>query len=98
VALRYSLLVASCLIASAPAFAQTPPATGQGHGMMRSACKADVTALCKDVQPGGGRIKECLKSNWDKVSQGCKDAIATAKAAHAGQGAAGGTGTAAPPQ
>jgi len=45
---------------------------------LRDACKADVESLCPGVQPGGGRIKECLKANKDKVSQGCKTAIAAA--------------------
>lgn len=46
-------------------------------GAVRAACKADVTALCQGIQPGGGRIKECLKANKDKLSEGCKSAIAT---------------------
>jgi hypothetical protein len=45
------------------------------------ACKADITALCQGVQPGGGRIKECLKANRDKLSDGCKSAIAAARQA-----------------
>jgi hypothetical protein len=45
---------------------------------LREACKADVASLCQGVQPGGGRIKECLKANKDKLSDGCKTAIAAA--------------------
>jgi hypothetical protein len=80
---RYSFFVAALMLASTSAMAQTPPAAtgdGGGHGKVRAACKADIDALCKDVQPGGGRIKECLKAHADKLSQGCRDAIAAAKA------------------
>jgi golgi apparatus protein 1 len=39
-------------------------------------CKADVKRLCGDIQPGQGRIQECLKAHKDEVSQECKDSIA----------------------
>jgi hypothetical protein len=45
------------------------------------ACKADINALCPGVQPGGGRIKECLKANRDKISESCRLAIAAARQA-----------------
>ena len=43
---------------------------------VKSACEADVKAFCADVKPGGGRIKACMKENKDKLSQGCKEALA----------------------
>ena len=94
--LMRGFLPALILLASTGAFAQTPPADGAqgGRGMVRQACKADLDTYCKGVQPGGGRIKQCLQANRDKLSQGCKDAIAAMKAAKAGNA---GTG-AAPPQ
>jgi hypothetical protein len=42
------------------------------------ACKADVEALCKGVQRGGGRIMKCLHENDSKVSAGCKQAMTEA--------------------
>jgi len=36
------------------------------------ACEADVKTLCPGIQPGEGRIAECLRKNRDKVSDGCK--------------------------
>jgi hypothetical protein len=39
----------------------------------RRACKEDVKAHCSEIKPGQGRIKACLKSNMDKLSQSCKD-------------------------
>lgn len=47
-------------------------------GAVREACKADIASLCSGLQPGGGRIRECLKANRDKLSEGCKSAIAAA--------------------
>jgi Cysteine rich repeat len=67
-------LVASILVMSMAA----GPAVAADVAALREACKADVASLCQGVQPGGGRIKECLKANKDKVSEGCKAAIAAA--------------------
>lgn len=38
----------------------------------RRACRVDAKTHCADVKPGGGRIKECLKANMDKLSPGCQ--------------------------
>lgn len=68
--------VATALILSTltvPAFAADTP-----RGAVREACKADIASLCSGLQPGGGRIRECLKANRDKLSDGCKSAIAAA--------------------
>ncbi|MDE1145540.1 MAG: cysteine rich repeat-containing protein [Azospirillaceae bacterium] len=56
-------------LAAVPAFAQDQRAA------MKS-CQPDRQALCKDVQPGGGRILACLKQNEDKLSADCKAALA----------------------
>src|SRR6266849_2014838 len=36
-------------------------------------CAADVKKFCKDVQPGGGRIIQCMKQHDAELSQACKD-------------------------
>ena len=51
-------------------------ALAAGGGAVREACKADITELCQGIEPGGGRIKACLKTNKDKLSEGCKSAVA----------------------
>lgn len=48
-------------------------------GDAKTACRADYEKLCKDTQPGGGRIMKCLKANEDQLSQPCKDAMAGAE-------------------
>ncbi|GLK72375.1 hypothetical protein KHC23_19575 [Ancylobacter dichloromethanicus] len=46
---------------------------------IRAACEADIRSTCPGVQPGGGRILQCIKANPDKISQPCKDALVAAK-------------------
>ena len=37
----------------------------------KGACKADVQKLCSDVQPGEGRVLECLKTHQADLSPQC---------------------------
>jgi hypothetical protein len=46
-----------------------------------SACKADVEKLCKDVQPGEGKILGCLKEHQADLSPGCTAQLKAVKAA-----------------
>jgi hypothetical protein len=43
-------------------------------------CKADLARLCPGVQPGGGRIKKCLKAHEMELSVGCGKALQALKA------------------
>ena len=56
---------------------------GQGDSELRAACASDVQTLCPGIQPGGGKLKACLKEHSDKVSMGCKKAMVEAKRARA---------------
>jgi phage host-nuclease inhibitor protein Gam len=40
-----------------------------------SECRADANAVCKEIKRGNGRVYSCLKSNKDKLSEGCKKVI-----------------------
>jgi hypothetical protein len=40
------------------------------------ACETELTTVCADVEVGTGRVLSCLNANPDKVSDGCKKAIA----------------------
>ena len=39
-----------------------------------SECHDDLKAYCSDIQPGEGRLLDCLDKNKDKVSARCKQA------------------------
>ncbi|MBV9289893.1 MAG: hypothetical protein JO288_19125 [Hyphomicrobiales bacterium] len=43
-------------------------------------CRADAERLCPGVQPGGGRIAQCLKAHKMEVSVGCAKALQKIKA------------------
>ena len=43
--------------------------------VLRSACGADVRTICGSVQPGGGRIVQCLATNAASLSPACKDVL-----------------------
>jgi len=72
---RTAIAAALLTLAAAPAFAQSG---------VRQACRDDVKQLCGGVQPGGGRLKQCLKDNAAKLSDGCKQALLAARAAKQG--------------
>jgi hypothetical protein len=43
--------------------------------VLRSACGADVRAICGGVAPGGGRIVQCLATNAAQLSPACKEVL-----------------------
>ncbi len=45
-------------------------------GPLQGPCMSDVKALCGTVQPGGGRIRDCMKEHRAQLSTACKVAIA----------------------
>ena len=53
-----------------PTLAQAEP------GGLKGACKSDLQSLCAGVQPGGGRIRDCMKEHRAQLSADCKMAIA----------------------
>ena len=38
-------------------------------------CKADVERLCPGIEPGGGKLKECLMKHKEEMSVGCAKAL-----------------------
>jgi hypothetical protein len=40
-----------------------------------TACDGDVKRLCKDVEPGEGRVATCLKDRESELSQSCQGAF-----------------------
>ena len=43
-------------------------------------CRTDYERLCRDVQPGGGRILGCLSASAEKLSPACRGALPDAQA------------------
>lgn len=48
---------------------------------VRAACEADVRRLCSGIQPGGGRLLQCLRQNEADVSAVCTAKLMDIKAA-----------------
>jgi hypothetical protein len=42
-------------------------------------CKDDAAKFCKDVQPGEGRIMQCMKEHENELSPACKERIVEMK-------------------
>lgn len=42
---------------------------------LRTYCKSDIERLCAGVEPGGGRIKACLKAHQNEMTVGCARAL-----------------------
>jgi hypothetical protein len=71
-----SLVVLAALVAGAGAEAQTPapsPDVRAARAAVHEACQSDMQSLCGDKQ--GREAMQCLRSNTDKVSADCKDAL-----------------------
>lgn len=61
--------------ATAPAFAQQPSQLDKEIEALRAYCKPDIERLCPNVPPGGGKIKECLMANKERLEVGCAQAL-----------------------
>jgi hypothetical protein len=47
---------------------------------LKTYCMSDIKRLCKGIEPGGGRILQCLKANKKGMSVGCAQALQKLKA------------------
>jgi hypothetical protein len=63
------------------AFGDLPAAAqpARPSGAVRAACASDIRTVCSGVQPGGGRIRQCMREKRDQLSQGCKGALIAAR-------------------
>ncbi len=86
-------VLAAAIVAPAAALAQGGP--------VRAACQGDIQTLCGSLQPGGGRIRDCMREHRAELSAACKVAIADRmlerKAQRANEGAPGPGITTVPP-
>jgi hypothetical protein len=60
---------------AAPAMVLRPMRPREVLFVMRSACGADVRALCRGIDPGGGRIVQCLEANASSLSPECRGVL-----------------------
>ena len=72
-----TIVVTASVFGASAAMAQQPSPAQEREAMQ--ACRPDYEALCKGVEPGGGRIIACLMQHADKVSPGCKQALMSLK-------------------
>ncbi len=68
-----TLVISAAVFAamSAAVAADTADKPG-GKGQHQGACAKDVERLCPGVQPGEGRIVQCMKAHQNEVSPECK--------------------------
>jgi Cysteine rich repeat len=71
IALAFSIAALTVATCASTALAQS--------GMAR-ACAGDVKALCAGVQPGGGRVKACIKAHVSDLSEPCQAVLLKAAA------------------
>lgn len=77
-----TLLLCLCVTAAGSALAQQPQQQAQqALAAARATCQADIQNLCANVQPGGGRILDCMAQHKDELSAPCKQAIMKARQA-----------------
>ena len=61
--------------APAPALVLRPLRPREELFVLRSACGGDVRALCGGVQPGAGRVVQCLATQAASLSPACKEVL-----------------------
>lgn len=75
---RSRLTLSRSLAVAALALSALLPALAAREGnAMTQACRADFGKFCKGVQPGGGRVVECLKQHEAELAPACKSTLGT---------------------
>ncbi|KAB1068927.1 cysteine rich repeat-containing protein [Methylobacterium planeticum] len=76
-----SLTVVAALAATSAAHAQPggSPEAGEISPALRRACEGDYQRFCAGVQPGGGRILQCLNSHTKNLSESCRTMLSERK-------------------
>jgi len=67
-----------CIAVLCAALIVTPSA--QAASGVAKACAADIKAQCADIKPGGGKLKDCVKTHYSDLSADCQVAIVRAAA------------------
>jgi len=62
--------------AAAPPMVVRPLRPLEELRIVRAACGSDARAFCSGIEPGGGRVAQCLAANASALSPGCKSMLA----------------------
>lgn len=73
--MKVSFNKASMLIASALVLVGLPGPAGAQKGPVAAACKDEIKTLCAGIEHGQGRVRKCLESKKNEVSEGCRTAL-----------------------
>lgn len=49
-----------------------PEATGRAFAQAAESCRGDIAKACAQVQPGRGRMAQCVRQALDQLSPGCR--------------------------
>jgi len=69
---RLILVILTLTIGSLTLVAPSGPARAQGTKGEHDACRGDVARLCRGVKPDQFLILDCLKTNRQRLSSGCR--------------------------
>ena len=47
---------------------------------IRSVCEADIKSHCAGIQPGGGRLMQCVQAKQSEISAPCREVLIAVKA------------------
>ncbi|MBV8108004.1 MAG: hypothetical protein JO223_25965 [Hyphomicrobiales bacterium] len=72
--------ILSCITALGAVLALSSSAGYAAPSAMAKACAKDIKSVCADVKPGGGALKDCVKSHFSDLSADCQVAIVRAAA------------------
>jgi hypothetical protein len=67
----------ACVAALGAALIMTHSAFAASLGKI---CASDIKAQCGDVKPGGGKLRDCMKTHFSDLSEDCQVAIIRAAA------------------
>lgn len=70
-----TLFLSAGLLVSATVFAAGAGIDPAEMEALKTYCRADIERLCGNVEPGGGRIKQCLLAQKEQMSVGCAQAL-----------------------